>query len=374
MAKKSKHISFFGRIVLFFNYLAALALLLSYSASYISPDTIWPIAFCGLAYPFILIANIVFILFWLLSLKKYFLISLITIVIGWNFIGKHIQFNSEQEVIKSDSTLSIMSFNVKAFHHFNWFKNVDTPIYNEFRSFLKNQNPDIICFQEYYQRNKTFNITDTLSKHFNLKNYHLGKYENIKNKYFIATFSKFPIVNRGKVIENDSIYKCCIFTDILFNKDTIRIYNIHLQSIQLGSEEYLFTDNYDLLNIEKEETKRIKRGSKNVIKKLKKAFIVRSIQSKKIKEHINNSAYPVIVCGDFNDTPSSFAYHKISHKLKDSFVESGNETGQTYAGKFPSFRIDYILHSDDFKSSNFTTYKENDFSDHFPIYCNLKSK
>jgi endonuclease/exonuclease/phosphatase family metal-dependent hydrolase len=96
----------------------------------------------------------------------------------------------------------------------------------------------------------------------------------------------------------------------------------------------------------------------------------RAEQAATLKASISISPYPVIVCGDFNDPPGSFTYHTVSGGLKDSFVESGKGTANTYNGKLPSFRIDYILYSPVFKSYNFKVTNI-DHSDHFPVSCDL---
>lgn len=71
-----------------------------------------------------------------------------------------------------------------------------------------------------------------------------------------------------------------------------------------------------------------------------------------------------------NDTPVSYCYRQFSRQLYDAFVESGNGIGQTYIGKVPSNRIDYIFYSEEFESANFTTHQVN-LSDHKPISAEL---
>ena len=100
----------------------------------------------------------------------------------------------------------------------------------------------------------------------------------------------------------------------------------------------------------------IKEGFFRITSRLKKSFIKRAIEVDVIKEHMNKSPFPIIICGDFNDTPNSYAYKKISHGLKDSFLEQGIGIGSTFLGKIPFLRIDYILHSPRLKTNTFTTY------------------
>jgi endonuclease/exonuclease/phosphatase family metal-dependent hydrolase len=90
-------------------------------------------------------------------------------------------------------------------------------------------------------------------------------------------------------------------------------------------------------------------------------------------EAVNESPYPVILCGDLNDTPVSYCYRQFSRTLYDSFVESGNGIGQTYIGVVPSNRIDYIFHSEEFETANFTTHQVN-YSDHKPISVEIGFK
>ena len=90
--------------------------------------------------------------------------------------------------------------------------------------------------------------------------------------------------------------------------------------------------------------------------------------AEKVAEAIDNSPFPVIFCVDLNDTPVSYAYRQFRSILDDAFVESSNGIGQTYIGKVPSNRIDYIFYNETFRSANFTTHQVN-FSDHKPVSC-----
>lgn len=105
-----------------------------------------------------------------------------------------------------------------------------------------------------------------------------------------------------------------------------------------------------------------------IISRLNNAYIKRSKQVEIILSKIEQSPYPVLVCGDFNDTPVSYTYRKMTKELWDAFVESGNGTGSTYIGMFPFLRIDYILHSKELNAYQFETHSE-ELSDHHAISC-----
>jgi endonuclease/exonuclease/phosphatase family metal-dependent hydrolase len=362
--KKGKR-QFFNSIAMFCNHIVAISILVSYLAPHVSPENFWFIALFGLAYPVLVMFNLLFVLYWGLQLKKRAFYSLLIVFAGWFQLREYVQFNSSEVADKSKNRIKIMSYNVKSFDLYNW--NNDTTTRSKMLNLIADESPDIICFQEFYTHNKD-SARNNLNNLVNLqkaKNTHL---EYVASKgaasWGAATFSTYPIVNKGKIsFENTN--NTCIYSDIDVNGDTIRVYNIHLQSIHFGYGDYKFVE--DIIN--NNETEELE-NSKNILKRLKRAFIKRSTQTELVSEHIEKSPYPVIVCGDFNDPPASYAYHTISKNLSDSFIESGNGFGRTYSGKFPSFRIDYILHSNDYKASDFRTIREK-LSDHFPLCCYL---
>jgi len=178
--------------------------------------------------------------------------------------------------------------------------------------------------------------------------------------------TSYPIVNMFE-IRFESSGNMAIYTDVLIGNDTIRVFNVHLQSYGIDPDRYSIVDTPGL--DEKKDIKEVK----DMAGKLKRAFQMRATQVWKIRNQIDNSPYPVIICGDFNDTPMSYAYQTLRKNLKDAFITSGKGVGRTYVGKLPSFRIDNIFYSNNFQSYNFKTY---DFkmSDHLPISCDLVIK
>jgi endonuclease/exonuclease/phosphatase (EEP) superfamily protein YafD len=170
-------------------------------------------------------------------------------------------------------------------------------------------------------------------------------------------------VNHGEFrLETKNYF--AIYTDILYDSDTIRVYNLHLESIRFGDEDMSF---YSHLTNPGTETPPLKPGSQKIMWKLKKAFFNRAKQVDILAKDIKNCPYPVIICGDFNDTPLSYSYNKLVSGLNDAYKSAGYGIfGETYAGKLPAFRIDYIFYCDFFSASGYRKFEVN-LSDHYPI-------
>ncbi len=349
----------FSNILLFFNFAAVAALLLSYLSVYVPPDKFWIPSFFGLAYPFILIANILFILYWLLTKPKYSFFSFLVILFGFGFLSRYIQLSGKTQ---ESTTIKVLSYNVRHFQGNGELSQKENA--NKIIEFLNEQQADIICLQETrLRKNAIFNLPNTVKSLKSIEHY---QYARSSSSYGSVTMTRFPIVNMGE-IRFEKTRNMSIFTDVLIEKDTVRIFNLHLQSYQIDPEKYSIIDSPGLA--EEKDIKEVREMGG----KLKRAFQFRAEQARQIRKYIDESPYPVLVCGDFNDTPVSYTYQTIRGNLKDAFVSSGKGVGRTYIGKLPSFRIDNIFHSDKFESYNFKTY-DYKMSDHLPVSCELVKK
>jgi endonuclease/exonuclease/phosphatase family metal-dependent hydrolase len=219
-------------------------------------------------------------------------------------------------------------------------------------------NPDVVCFQEFFHQDKptSFSTKDTLIELLGTQNYHERYSHKIRNRqnFGICMLSKYPIIAKGDVMFDNfaSTDNYCIFADIVKHGDTIRVYNIHLQSIKLQQEDYEMFGATDAVPKEKKSTVRL------LIDKLTIAYPARAQQALKVIEHMETSPYPVVVCGDFNDTPMSYVYNQFNQKLVDSFLEG---------------RIDYIFHDPRLQAQQFTIQKKA-FSDHYAVSCEIWKK
>lgn len=354
-------------IFVLINLLFAFLLLISNLSVFISPEKFWSIAFFGLAFPYLLLINIFFIIFWTVRWRRMVLVSIIVILAGWYNLAAYIQipinpFQFFKSKNQKECILKIMQYNVRDFS-----KTDDMPIIKsqpDILKIIKSENPDIVCFQEFRIEpdGYTFGkILKTLkpSRYF----YSYYNYSN-ESGSGIAIFSKYPIIAKGKMSFGNTC-NITMFSDIVVKKDTIRLFNCHLQSIRFLKGDYDFIDSIQFSISEKN-----KAGIKTISYKLREAFKLRAYQVDHISKLIDKSPFPIILCGDFNDTPVSYTYKRMKGNLCDAFRESGRGIGNTYNGKVPHFRIDYIFHSRKFGSFGYKMRHE-DYSDHFPVFCKI---
>lgn len=328
----------------YLNYLVVAGLLLSYAAPYINPSVFWPIAFFGLLHPLFLIANILFLVFWAIQAKLRFVFNLAAVVLGLSSINKIITFGAETSS-EREGKLKVVSFNAKLFGIYE-----DANFFDKFIVELEDKNPDVLCIQEFYNLEKNgVTAIQHIKKSTGLRYHYLRtlKRSHGKSRYGIIVFSKNKIVDYGDFDFGDESVNLCLYADIKFKTKIVRVYNVHLQSLKLARTDYA------LLKKIGESSETTLQVSKNIFERLKTAFIKRGQQAVLVKDNMNSCDKPIILCGDFNDTPQSFAYNTLSKNLKDCFMESGNGLGGTYTGPLPSLRIDYILHDTSMMSFNY---------------------
>ncbi len=334
-------------------------------APFINPSKFFLPALFGLAYPYLLMVNLIFLFYWIIRLKKELLISLLVILMGWNQMNSLLPMSGKNHEIPVDADpgriFKVLSYNVRGFDCYNWTDDPNTR--EEIFSFIQTQAPDILCLQEYYTSTKKGERQSDVARHlqqFPQSNIYYTTDPANRNGFGIATYSRFPVLKRSRIPFNSS-NNAAMYTDHLILDDTIRVFNIHLQSLNFKQENYAFLDTARL----KYSNQQLN-GIKSIGSRLKTAFVMRAEQATMIANYIKESPHPVIAIGDFNDTPNSYAYRKIKKGLRDAFRKSGRGFGNTYAGELPSLRIDHILVGDPLVPYEFKRIRKK-YSDHFPI-------
>lgn len=332
-----KKLSHFDKFMVVVNALLAILLLFSYLSYYISPNTFPSIAIFSLTLPVSIVANIIFTLYWLLRFKKQFLISFLTLLIGFQYIFAFFNFTEKKVILTED--VKIMSYNVRMFNLYEWIKEKD--VAKNIYEFINTKSPDILCLQEFHTSAKIG--FDYPYKYIKTRE---------KNHFGHAIFSRYKIINSGS-LDFSNTSNNAIFVDILKNRDTVRIYNIHLESLKINPKEEEFTQ-------ENSEKLRIR---------VEKAFKIQANQVALILQHQAQIKHKSIICGDFNNNAFSYVYKQLKQGKNDAFEEAGKGFGTTYDLKIP-FRIDFILIDENIEINNFKTYDVN-YSDHFPIMARV---
>lgn len=331
----------FGKLVYILNVIFAFALLLACLAPFITWELFSFLSFLSLIVPYLVMTNILFFGYWSFRRRKYFLISLFVLLLGYLTQGTFARiFNSNDEI--SDGEISLLTFNSHSSHGVRWSR---SPIFNkEIADFITNQNPDIICFQEFSR---------TIDKE--LRQYRF-KYQTpfFSDKSKQAIYSKHEIIGTGS-LDFPGSPNNAIYADILIKDDTVRVYNIHLQSFRVRPG-----------SIKTEDTQRLfGRLDRSFQKQLEQAIIVR--------KHKDAVPYKSIICGDFNNTQFSNVYNTIKGDMNDSFQEKGFGLGSTYNFKFLPFRIDFILADPGIEIKSHKNFDVK-LSDHTPIMASFRLK
>ncbi|MEZ4809117.1 MAG: endonuclease/exonuclease/phosphatase family protein [Allomuricauda sp.] len=339
--------SIFNKVIFFLNIIFALATMISLVVPFVPVTAMPALSTISLMVPFLVFINAAFFIYWTLAKRKHLLLSGILLVLWYFILGPFYQFSAGKIIEEEGKTLSIMSFNARSFNELKQLdiKNVDSLILE----FVTDKNPDILCFQECHYAMKRNNALGQYNYKF--VDFMYGKH---RGKVIQAIYSKYPIIKVDSIKFPDS-FNNAIYADILFENDTIRVYNVHLQSFRIIP---------GLNTIKNEESSKLFERSRRVMLK-------QFEQANLIKEDMERNKYKKIVVGDFNNTQYSNAYQTIKGDMKDSYFEKGKGFGRTldFSG-FP-LRIDYILTDPEFEVLSHQNFNEK-LSDHYPVMATLQ--
>jgi len=335
--------------------IAALCLFLAYISSYIDPAKTSIPLFFGLYYIPILIVNIILFIIALLSRSKSAWISIIALLPTLLFAERFYKIASHPEEA-SGNTIRLETYNVGNFVLSKKGMS-STAVMDGIANQIQKDDPDIVCFQEVYLRNKS-QISKTFPG-YRYKTFHFFNHSNGRVSGNVI-LSKYRIINGG-VLRFKGSTNLAVYADIVIQDDTIRVYNNHLESYAISLTA--------LVKRIREKRKSYDKLSSEIINihtKVRNTVIRRSKQVSVILSDIQKSPYPAVICGDLNDIPMSYTYHKLSHGKNDTFRESGKGFSATYSAMWPLLRIDYVFIPKSFASISHKTLKY-DYSDHYPV-------
>ena len=337
---------FLNKIYLPFGIFTALALIFSFLSGTIDPRTMWSAAFLSLLFPYLYLLGIL-VAFIGLLIKNHRAWILMVLLMCMSALFRKSFFNISINS-KAKKSLLVLSHNIGSSiagtQPAKW-------------AYYENIHADIYCFQEW--------VTNANSIRY-IKDSLIHQYHTTLNKdpNFWPIFSKYPILYQGE-INSPAIGNGATWADILYLKDTIRIYNVHLVSNRIsGQTEALMTNTPSIRDAN--TWQRIK----GVLRRYKNALLQRTIQAEKLNQHIASCKYPVILAGDFNDIPSSYVFKLLSKNMHDAWYDSGNGLAYTYAGRLPFLHIDHVLTKGNIEAVDFEISRVN-YSDHYPIMSRL---
>ena len=328
----------FSLIVLAFSVIGLLS-------SSTDPNRSFFIPLVGLVLPVILFIAFSLVIFWLFNKSYWSIIPLLAIVINYQFIFSMVQINlfSGRAAETGDFKIKIATYNI---HGFNYIENEVSV--NYIADYVSGESVNILCMQEFMPPDM-LNL-DEVKNIFDFLPYS-SVHKDSTNEIGLAIFSKYPIRESGK-IHFKLTANGAQWADIeLPGGKILRVLNVHLQTTGISRSHRLnISERIDVL-------------SEN--------FKLRALQAGIIKSIIDTSKAPVILCGDFNDTPSSYVYKRAKGNLIDGFKEAGTGFGSTFMHKMNMLRIDYIIYSEDLKGIRYYSNALN-WSDHNPVLAELE--
>ena len=362
---------FTKKVFILLNLAVGLLFLIGANVKYFDPTKWWFLSLCTFILPYLLVILVAFILFWLLAKPLYTLISILVIVFSINAIENIFAFRMNSfSMQKEPNSIRVMSWNVEFFNILNHKTHPENK--QKMFDLIRKYDPDIACFQEVVASDKkgAINYLPDILDELNFLDYSYSY--QLKNNFDrdhhfgILILSKYPILRKQTVVNNPNDYNSTFqFIDILMNQDTFRVFNAHLQSLKFSQ------DNRDYLDKGAPTKDQNIQESKSIISKLKNGIIKRSSQAFFIKDEMNQSPYPIIFCGDFNDVPVSYAYEKIGLGLQNAFVKKGSGVSKTFNSIAPTLRIDNIFVDQQFKVLQFDKINT-PLSDHYPIVTDIR--
>lgn len=355
-------------VMLALTVVCTLLLIAAYLARYVDPRRAWLFAFPGLVFPAIYIAEMLLGLWLVVRWKKYALGVAVVLLFGIGAAGRFYRPDLRRhyaEAKPSRAEVVVMSYNVMGFD--KRFASEDRSTMGLIADLVNANNVDIVCFQELGGDLSKPAINQSIPE---LKYYKIFPYEldSSEGSYFtgLGIYSRYPIVASGMLPAHDSDRVFSMWADIRIQRDTVRVFNNHLNSTYIDNDDIDFLSSLKFVS---EERTRVRLSE--ITGKLRESYMRRAPQAELVAEYVEQSPWPVVVCGDFNDTPASFAYHRVVRGLQDAFVKKGSGASGTYDRLFNMFRIDYILVSEGVEVLNYYTF-DHVYSDHMPIAAGLE--
>lgn len=361
-ARIGQLISFFFRSLLWsLNLVLVLYTFLGYWLVYKLPVEHWSASMIMITLPIAWLLNLLLVLLWLVSRPWRSWLSGATLLIGIALFGSRtFTWHNPIELTGAGTPLTIFSYNVQSFGLDSyWERYHSSPRVRRTINYVLRYDAPIKCLQEVY-------VSTTVADYNVVRRFRQAGYRYSvllhpemanarEGSVGTAIFSIYPIIHSGRELFNGS--NGIVWATIKVGNDTVRVINVHLQSMGIRVGRVLSQD----------EMTGVKHETRGVLSALRVGFIERREQVQRVLRYVRESEHPVIVTGDHNDTPYSVVYEQMRRTLPNSFEDASRGFGFTY-NHLPGFiRIDHQFHDPELTALDFQTINYVNYSDHYPI-------
>lgn len=361
MPVKNKLTTFLRRfaysILLSLNVAVGIGYLFCAYSSYVCPVLHPYLACAGLSFPLWGVLNALFVVFWLFVNWKCALLPVFVFAMGWESMQAYLPLNVKKSLHGGD-TIKVLTYNVEGFGD----KSSDDG--RSILSYLKGCGADIICLQE-FTTHRTVSEKEIKQA---LASYPYGQVVHTRGGDGLACYSRFPILS-ASLVGYSSLFNGSAIFRLQMGTDTLVLVNNHLESNKLTSKDKGMYR--EILTAPREEV--VKSGGKHLLRKLGRAVAIRAVQADSVADAIrrNRTRY-MVVCGDINDSPVSYAHRVIGRGLTDAYREAGFGPGFSYNRNHLYFRIDHLFVSNDFRVVKCEVDRSIRASDHYPLWSLLE--
>nr|WP_230688352.1 endonuclease/exonuclease/phosphatase family protein [Hymenobacter jeongseonensis] len=371
-------------------------LLLAIACQQVPASTFWPVVFGALTTPVALALTALLALYWLRRNWRVAVLPVAALVLTWphvqrglalhpTYLGKPVKeqnqtltngntLRSSFLVPASKANVSLLSANVRIFNVYSQLRDPDNTSSKGFIRWLAESPADVLCLQEYYNEprgsrydKELFRTDDHLGRGSGRHSFVSVTLTNgIGAEFGLAIFSRFVIVRRGTIAFGRLTQNHAMWADLArpaartgrARPDTIRVYNLHLQSMSMAETDIVKAT---------ESRAGLRQKAPNLLRRFRNGAVARAAQIDTVLAHMGRSPYPVLLAGDLNDLPYSYAYDQLADRMQNAWATAGTGIGATYNGKLPGLRIDQQFAGPKWEVLGCRVHREIKWSDHFPI-------
>jgi len=345
-------------IMVMLSVLSAAGIIIVFIGRFVPPERMWYFSLPALVAPIIYIVALASTLYWIIRWKWIATLAmLVFVVFGMFHVSLYYKLDIAREYGRQNyerGNITVMSYNVRLFRDDNW-----TDVADSVTSFVRRQRPDIVCFQEFPTAAADRSRIDSLMRGYTPCGIHSA------SDNFVECYTKYRILNAAPIFGMQGTASG-MYADLLIGTDTVRVINVHLQTTSVSTDDKAYISEHKFISDATREEK-----MHGIARRLLDNNILRARQAEIIHSVVERSPYPVILCGDFNDVPISYAYRIAAQGLDDTFSDGGQGYAYTFRGFYNMMRIDYILVSPCFETLSYEV-PTIVASDHYPAFARLK--